>query len=73
MLGIDLAIKGKKKLNDEDAKEALGDLQTIAHAIHDNNDSEENEQALEELCEYVRLAAMLLFTELNQGKKQTVH
>lgn len=46
------------------AQEAFADFTAITHLdLDDLNDSEENEQALMELTEFVRVAAMLVYEE----------
>lgn len=49
----------------KEAREALGDLGQIAQIADDADESDENEADLVEVQEYVRMAALLLFTECN--------
>jgi len=49
----------------EEANGAIADLAAIAQVTHDGDDEEEGEVNLFELEEYVRMAAMMIFGELN--------
>lgn len=62
------------KLSDE-AQEVLRDLGTVASSSFDFGDEEEDEDALIEVQEFVRVAAMLLHTECAAGPASsgTVH
>jgi uncharacterized protein len=63
------------KVSDE-AKEVLRDLGAIASASLDFGDESEDEDALIEVHEFVRMGAMLLFTEChlpNQPSSNTLH
>jgi len=64
LAGFGLGVgQGDLKLGTE-AQESLGDLVQISQ-IESDSDSEEDEGLLMEVEEYVRMAAMLLFTECN--------
>lgn len=63
------------KLSDE-GREILGDLSAIASASLDFGSEEEDEDALVEVHEFVRMGAMLLFTEChipNPSSSGTLH
>ncbi|KRE89870.1 hypothetical protein ASG87_02660 [Frateuria sp. Soil773] len=62
------------KLSDE-AQEILRDLGTIAASSFDFGNENEDEDALIEVHEFVRVGAMLLFTECHTGKpaSDTLH
>ncbi len=51
-----------------DVKEAMEDFAQIARMEDDMEESEEAEQALFEIVEYVRVSSMLCFSELGKGK-----
>lgn len=51
----------------EDTKEALEDFSQIAKLDEDMEESEESEQALTEVLEYVRVSTMLCFNELGKS------
>lgn len=53
----------------EDVKEALQDFSDIIQMDSNMPESEESEQALFEVMEYVRISAMLCFSELGTGGK----
>ncbi len=53
----------------EDVKEALQDFSDIVHMDSDMPESEESEQALFEVMEYVRISAMLCYNELGCSGK----
>jgi uncharacterized protein YgfB (UPF0149 family) len=57
------------KLSDE-AQEILRDLTTIASSAFDFGDESEDEDALIEVHEFVRMGAMLLFTECQGAQPQ---
>ncbi|GLQ96835.1 UPF0149 family protein [Dyella mobilis] len=60
----------------EEGKEILGDLANIASAQLDFGNEDEDEDALIEVHEFVRMGAMLLFTECHiptQPSNGTVH
>ena len=57
------------KLSDE-AQEILRDLTTIASSAFDFGDASEDEDALIEVHEFVRMGAMLLFTECRGAQPQ---
>jgi uncharacterized protein YgfB (UPF0149 family) len=60
--GFGLAGTGARQLSDE-AQEILRDLGTIAASSFDFGNEDEDEDALIEVQEFVRIGAMLLFTE----------
>lgn len=60
----------------EEAREVLRDLGTVAASSFDLGDTDEDEDALIEVQEFVRVAAMLLFAECatpDDPSKSTVH
>jgi yecA family protein len=65
LLGFGVQQEGQHSLSDE-IKEALADFSEIAKMESDMPESEESEQALFEVEEYVRISAMLCFTELGK-------
>lgn len=61
-----------------DIADALGDLASISHvgALEDENDAEEDEVSYTELVEYVRVAVLLIYAELNvteDHSARTIH
>jgi uncharacterized protein YgfB (UPF0149 family) len=58
-----------------DANEVLADLGRIASSRFDYNDEEEDESALSEVLEFVRVGVLLLHTELTRprGARHSVH
>lgn len=52
-----------------DVKEALKDFSEIMHMDSDMPETEESEQALFEVIEYVRISAILCFTELGKSNR----
>lgn len=65
LLGFGVQQEGQHSLSDE-IKEALADFSEIAKMESDMSESEESEQALFEVEEYVRISAMLCFSELGK-------
>ncbi|MGB0835171.1 MAG: UPF0149 family protein [Psychrobium sp.] len=65
MAGFAIGNESKKKLS-KDVTEALGDLGQISQLDTDVEDDEESQRAFEEIAEYVRVSAMLCFSELGQ-------
>ena len=62
----------------EDVKEVLVDFGEIANLSDEMEEDEDTEQAFFEIAEYVRISALLCFTELGsppapQDKKTTLH
>ena len=61
----------------DDVREALGDLNDIANLGYDEQDDEEElETALTEIIEYVQAIAMFFYSGFNQKaepKQQTIH
>ena len=62
----------------EDVKEVLADFGEIANLSDEMEEDEDTEQAFFEIAEYVRISALLCFTELGsppepQDKDATVH
>jgi uncharacterized protein YgfB (UPF0149 family) len=62
--GIGLAGAAHAGAMSADAREILGDFDTIAATSFDDTDSEEAEAAFAEVIEFVRVGAILLHTEL---------
>jgi len=61
-----------------DIADALGDLASISHVggLEDENDAEEDEVSYSELVEYVRVAVLLIYAELNvteDNGSRTIH
>jgi uncharacterized protein YgfB (UPF0149 family) len=74
--GVGLAGAGSKGTLSADAKEILADFDTIAATQFESNDSEEDESALAEVIEFIRIGALLLHTELSAApppRGTTVH
>lgn len=76
-LGFGLQNKDSAITNAE-VKEVLADFAEIANLSDDVDEDEESEQAYFELAEYVRISALLIFSELGQApldnsKPETIH
>ena len=76
-LGFGLQQKNKTKLS-EDVQEVLNDFVDIANLSDDLEEDEDTEQAYFEIAEYVRISALLCFTELgvppeSTNKSKTLH
>jgi uncharacterized protein YgfB (UPF0149 family) len=54
----------------KDVKEVLSDFAEIANLSDDLEEDESNEQAYYEIAEYVRISALLCFTELGAAPTQ---
>ena len=68
--GFGLAFdRDKQKLNEE-VTETMDDLSQIALVSLDDEDDPEAEQSLMELVEYVRMAALMVFSEYNVAAEQ---
>lgn len=68
--GFGLAFdRDKQKLNEE-VTETMDDLSQIALVALDDDDDPEAEQSLMELVEYVRMAALMVFSEYNVAAEQ---
>lgn len=68
LLGFGVQQQELKSCSD-DVKEALQDFSDIVHMDSNMPESEESEQALFEVMEYVRISAMLCFGELGTSGK----
>jgi len=62
-LGFGIQQKNKTKLS-EDVQEVLSDFVDIANLSDDMEEDEDTEHAYYEIAEYVRISALLCFTEL---------
>ena len=76
-LGFGLQQKNKAALSD-DVKEVLTDFVEIANLSDEIDEDETTEQAYFEISEYVRISALLCFTELGsppepKNEKETLH
>ena len=76
-LGFGLQHKDKP-VTSSDVKEVLTDFAEIANLSDEIDDSEESEQAYYEIAEYVRMSALLIYSELGQSpvagnKPTTLH
>ena len=76
-LGFGLQQKNKAVLSDE-VKEILQDFSEIANLSDELEEDEDTEQAYYEIAEYVRMSALLCFTELGSPPEpnqtpETVH
>lgn len=67
LLGFGVQQEEKKSCSEE-VKEALQDFAEIARMDNEMSEDEESEQALFEVMEYVRISAMLCFSELGQSQ-----
>lgn len=67
--GFGLAVTDKAAKLSSEAQESIGDLVQIAQ-IDASEEAEEDEGLLMEVEEYVRMAAMLLFTECNSAPSE---
>ncbi|HCH23872.1 MAG TPA: hypothetical protein DE179_06195 [Oceanospirillaceae bacterium] len=65
--GFGLAYDRKKQKLNEEITETMDDLSQIAMVSLDDDDNAEAEQSLMELTEYVRMAALMVFSEFNQA------
>lgn len=65
MAGFAIGNESKKKLS-KDVTEAIGDLGQISQLDTDVENDEESQRAFEEIAEYVRLSAIMCFSELGQ-------
>lgn len=68
--GFGLAVTEQASNLSSEAQESIGDLVQIAQ-IDASDEAEEDEGLLMEVEEYVRMAAMLLFTECNAAERKT--
>ena len=76
-LGFGLEQKNNAVLSD-DVKEVLSDFAEIANLSDEIEEDESTEQAFFEIAEYVRISALLCFTELgtppeSKAEEETVH
>jgi yecA family protein len=73
--GLGLAGAGHQNSLSAEAKEILGDFATIAATRFEYSDREEDENALTEVTEFIRVGALLLHAELhaNPNSGATVH
>jgi hypothetical protein len=69
--GLGLA-GGSPSTMSDDASEILRDLGTIAGSRFEYENAEEDESALEEVIEFVRVGVMLLHTEMTAPKRRDV-
>lgn len=67
--GFGLAGSGAHAHLSDEAQEILRDLNTIAGSAFDFGDESEDEDALIEVHEFVRMAAMLLFAECHAAQR----
>ncbi len=80
-LGFGLQHKNVKHISKSslsaEVQEILQDFSEIANLATDMEDDDENEQAFYEVCEYVRMSAMLCFSELatlpKKPEQKTLH
>lgn len=66
--GFGLAASGEAPLSDE-SRDALGDLSRIAASELSYDDPDGDEEALEEVAEFVRVAALLLYSDCVLGPR----
>lgn len=66
--GFGLAVAGEAPLSDE-SRDALGDLSRIAASELSYDDPDGDEEALEEVAEFVRVAALLLYSDCVLGPR----
>jgi len=76
-LGFGLQQKNTSKLS-EDVQEVITDFADIANLSDEMEEDEDTEQAYYEIAEYVRISALLCFTELGvppqtDSKNETLH
>lgn len=71
LVGLGTALQ-KRKLDElsDDSQEVLQDIVEISKLAPEDDDGEEIEAALFEISEYLRMAALLLFAELNENEDQ---
>ena len=65
--GFGLAFDRKRQKLTDDITETMDDLSQIALVSLEDEDDPEAEQGLMELIEYVRMAALMVFSEFNQA------
>lgn len=70
--GFGLAAGAEPRLSPE-AEEALEDLAHIAASSLSYEDEQADEEALTEVLEFVRVAAMLLHSDCNRSPRESVH
>jgi len=70
--GFGLSAGGEPDLSDE-ASEALNDLAGIAATELDDDEDEVDEESLTEIEEFVRVAALLLYSDANRAGDGTGH
>ncbi|MFN3234475.1 MAG: UPF0149 family protein [Gammaproteobacteria bacterium] len=74
MMGVELSQKQSECPLSAEVKEALDDISQISKLYDVQDDAhEQDEQAFFEVSEYVRLAVMMIFTELNRSTKEVYH
>lgn len=66
--GFGLTGLGEGEGLSEQADDALRDLERIAHFGYEPDETEADENALAEIVEYVRVAALLLYQEASQAR-----
>lgn len=66
--GFGLTGLGEREGLSEQAADALRDLERIAHFGYEPDEAEADENALAEILEYVRVAALLLYQEAAQAR-----
>ena len=71
-------VQSKQSTYSDDVKEVLGDFSEIANLATDVDEDEENEQALFEIQEYIKVSALMIFAELgnlpeDKPKNETLH
>src|SRR5579884_1397743 len=71
--GLGLAGIGPRRGLSADATEILRDFGTIAATRFEYADAEEDETALAEVIEFVRVGVLLLHTEFSAGARATLH
>jgi hypothetical protein len=71
--GLGLAGISPRRDLSADATEILQDFGTIAATRFEYADAEEDETALAEVIEFVRVGVLLLHTEFNTGTRATLH
>lgn len=75
LLGMELGQRNNRKKYNDNVKEALDDVTQASRAYLKAVNSKEllNESALLECSEHVRVAAMLIYAELNSKESQVKH
>lgn len=73
LYGIGLSVREKTTLEQPEIKEAIMDIMQISHLEDEGEESLENEKALMELQEYIKVAVLLMYQELVLNLQSQYH